>query len=109
MASPAEEDPPLTPLRFQALGEFVDSALMASSDVDQKYLGRFAKATHLGNPFLSSTLYKILGLSVLLAKKLVRARRLRKLDTTRDITSSGSREKAWSSWSSTSCPWWTTT
>ncbi|MCJ1226568.1 hypothetical protein MMC12_003221 [Toensbergia leucococca] len=60
---------------------------MASSEVDQKFLGQFAKATSNDNPFLSAMLYKILGLSVILSKKLVRARRLRKLDTTRDTKS----------------------
>lgn len=57
---------------------------MASSEVDQKYLGHFAKNTGSENALLSSMLYKVLGLSVRLARKLVRARRLRKLDTTRD-------------------------
>lgn len=61
--------------------------LMASSEVDQKFLGQFAKETSRDNPFLSSMLYKILGLSVLLWKKLVRARKYRKLDTTRDTKS----------------------
>lgn len=60
---------------------------MASSEVDQKFLGHFAKRTNNSNPFLSSFLYKVLGLSVLLSKKLIRARRLRKLDTTRDTKS----------------------
>ncbi|KAL8782257.1 MAG: hypothetical protein Q9213_005531 [Squamulea squamosa] len=61
--------------------------LMASSEVDQKYLGQFAKQNNDSNPYLSSFLYKVLGLSVLLSKKLIRARRLRKLDTTRDTKS----------------------
>ncbi len=61
--------------------------LMASSEVDQKYLGEFAKNVRDDNPLLSSMLYKILGLSVMLAKKLLKARRLRKLDTTRDTPS----------------------
>ena len=74
-------------MRFQVLGDFFDLSLMASSDVDQKFLGLFAKSTSQEDPFLSSMLYKILGLSVLLSKKLVRARRLRKLDTTRDTKS----------------------
>ncbi|KAL8966004.1 MAG: hypothetical protein Q9183_003571, partial [Haloplaca sp. 2 TL-2023] len=43
--------------------------------------------TNLRNPYLSSFLYKVLGLSVILSKKLLRARRLRKLDTTRDTKS----------------------
>ena len=60
---------------------------MASSEVDQKFLGRFAKATDRSYPYLSSKLYRVLGLSVLLSKKLVRARRLRRLDTTRDTKS----------------------
>ena len=74
-------------MRYQSLGDFFDVSLMASSDVDQKFLGLFAKSTGQEDPFLSSMLYKILGLSVLLSKKLVRARRLRKLDTTRDTKS----------------------
>ena len=61
--------------------------LMASSEVDQKFLGRFAKATDRSYPYLSSKLYRVLGLSVILSKKLVRARRLRRLDTTRDTKS----------------------
>ncbi|MCJ1273505.1 hypothetical protein MMC21_001297 [Puttea exsequens] len=60
---------------------------MASSEVDQKFLGRFAKETNRTYPFLSSKLFQVLGLSVLLSKKLVRARRLRRLDTTRDTKS----------------------
>ena len=63
------------------------AALMASSEVDQKFLGRFAKATRNVLPGVSAALYKVLGLSVLLSKKLVRARRLRRLDTTRDTKS----------------------
>ncbi|KAL8860920.1 MAG: hypothetical protein Q9178_002675 [Gyalolechia marmorata] len=61
--------------------------LMASSEVDQKYLGQFAERESNTNPYLSSFLYKVLGLSVILSKKLLRARRLRKLDTTRDTKS----------------------
>jgi hypothetical protein len=60
---------------------------MASSEVDQKFLGHFAKTTSHDNPYLSAMLYKVLGLSVILAKKLVRARRLRRLDPTRDTKS----------------------
>lgn len=72
---------------FQDLARFSYLLLMASSEVDQKFLGQFAKRTNNSNPFLSSFLYKVLGLSVLLSKKLIRARRLRKLDTTRDTKS----------------------
>jgi hypothetical protein len=60
---------------------------MASSDVDQKYLGRIAVATAETNPLVSKSLYQILGLSVVLARKLFRARKLRKLDTSRDTKS----------------------
>lgn len=60
---------------------------MASSEVDQKFLGHYAKSTEIENPLLSSMLYKVLGLSVLLSRKLVRARRLRRLDTSRDTKS----------------------
>ncbi|KAB8070460.1 14-3-3 domain-containing protein [Aspergillus leporis] len=60
---------------------------MASSEVDQKALGNFAALTSLENPFLSAMLYRILGLSVMLSKKLLRARRLRRLDPTRETKS----------------------
>lgn len=60
---------------------------MASSEVDQKALGNFAAVMALESPFLSAMLYKVLGLSVMLSKKLLRARRLRRLDTTRDTKS----------------------
>jgi hypothetical protein len=60
---------------------------MASSDVDQKYLGRIASHTKEANPLVSNSLYQILGLSVILARKLFRARKLRKLDTSRDTKS----------------------
>ncbi|KAI4122376.1 MAG: hypothetical protein LQ338_005848 [Usnochroma carphineum] len=72
---------------FQDLAPSTHLLLMASSEVDQKFLGQFAKRTNNSNPYLSSFLYKVLGLSVLLSKKLIRARRLRKLDTTRDTKS----------------------
>lgn len=60
---------------------------MASSEVDQKFLGHFAKSTENQNPLLSSMLFKVLGLSVLLSRKLRRARRMRRLDTSRDTKS----------------------
>lgn len=60
---------------------------MASLDFDQKFLGRIAKQTEDSNPYLSGALYQILGLSVLLSRKLIRARKLRKLDTSRDTPS----------------------
>ncbi|KAJ5491233.1 hypothetical protein N7539_002800 [Penicillium diatomitis] len=60
---------------------------MASSEVDQKALGNFAAGTALENPYLSAMLYRVLGVSVMLSKKLIRARRLRRLDTTRETKS----------------------
>ncbi|KAJ0425681.1 14-3-3 domain-containing protein [Aspergillus carlsbadensis] len=60
---------------------------MASAEVDQKALGNFAAITGVENPFLSAMLYKILGLSVMLSNKLLRARRLRRLDPTRETKS----------------------
>jgi hypothetical protein len=50
--------------------------------IDQKFLGQFAKNTSNDNALLSSMLFKVLGLSVVLSKQLVRARKLRKLDPT---------------------------
>lgn len=60
---------------------------MAASDVDQKILGRIAKQTARTNPLLSSSLYQLLGLSIILTRKLFRARRTRKLDPSRDSKS----------------------
>ncbi|KAL4742903.1 14-3-3 domain-containing protein [Aspergillus similis] len=60
---------------------------MASAEVDQKALGNFAAVTGHENPFLSAMLYKLLGLSVMLSNKLLRARRLRRLDPTRETKS----------------------
>jgi len=62
---------------------------MASLDFDQKVVGKIAKQTSASNPLLSSSLYQILGLSVLLSRRLIRARKLRKLDTSRDTPSLG--------------------
>lgn len=55
---------------------------MASSEVDQKFLGKLAKAVENDNPLLSSMLFKTLGLSINLAEQLVDARRQRRPDTT---------------------------
>src|SRR5271163_3827937 len=57
---------------------------MASSEVDQKFLGHFAKTTGPSNAFLSSFLYRVLGLSVILSEKLLRARKNRRFDPVRD-------------------------
>ncbi|ODH34608.1 hypothetical protein ACO22_03068 [Paracoccidioides brasiliensis] len=60
---------------------------MASSEVDQKFLGFFAASTGHENAYLSGMLYKLLGLSVILSKKLLRARKRRRLDPTRETKS----------------------
>ena len=60
---------------------------MASSEVDQKFLGRLAKAVEADNPLLASMLFKLLGLSINLAGHLVKARKQRRLDTTRHTQS----------------------
>ena len=60
---------------------------MVGSEVDHKYLGRFAKSTVALNTVLSAGLYKLLGLSTLLSRKLLRARKQRKLDPTRPTKS----------------------
>jgi hypothetical protein len=51
---------------------------MASSEVDQKFLGRLARAVESDNPLLSSMLFKILGLSLNLAEQLVAVKKQRK-------------------------------
>lgn len=57
---------------------------MASSEVDQKFLGHFAKTTSIENGYLSSFLFRVLGLSVILAEKLLKARRSKQLDPVRN-------------------------
>lgn len=53
---------------------------MASSVVDRKFLGKLAREVEQENPLLSSTLFKILGLSNQLSEHLVKARKQRKHD-----------------------------
>ncbi|KAK8041318.1 hypothetical protein PG994_014325 [Apiospora phragmitis] len=60
---------------------------MASSEVDQKFLGKLARAVEPNNALLASMLFKILGLSINLAGQLVKARKQRRLDTTRPTQS----------------------
>jgi hypothetical protein len=56
---------------------------MASSEVDQKFLGRLAKDVEQDNPLLASVLFKILGLSLNLSDQLVLARKQRRAEATR--------------------------
>lgn len=60
---------------------------MAVSRIEEKILGRMARLTEPSNPLLSASLYQVLGLSILLSKKLFRARKVRRLDITRDTKS----------------------
>ncbi|KAL1842696.1 hypothetical protein VTJ49DRAFT_4475 [Mycothermus thermophilus] len=53
---------------------------MASSEVDQKFLGKLAKAVEPENPLLASVLFRILGLSINLSNQLIKARRIRPQD-----------------------------
>lgn len=57
---------------------------MASSEVDQKFLGRLAKTVEPDNPLLASILFKILGLSINLSSQLIRARKQKRLDPAQD-------------------------
>jgi hypothetical protein len=60
---------------------------MAISQIEEKILGKLARQTEASNPLLAANLYQVLGLSILLSQKLYRAKKLRKLDTTRDTKS----------------------
>ncbi|RFU33935.1 hypothetical protein B7463_g2411, partial [Scytalidium lignicola] len=60
---------------------------MASAEVDMKFLGQFAENIQQDHPFLAKTLFQILGNLVMLSEKVIRARKLRRLDTTRDTKS----------------------
>jgi len=60
---------------------------MAISQIEEKILGKLAKQTEASNSLLAANLYQVLGLSILLSQKLYRAKKLRKLDSTRDTKS----------------------
>ncbi|KAL3425691.1 14-3-3 domain-containing protein [Phlyctema vagabunda] len=60
---------------------------MASSEVDLKFLGQFAKNIEFDHPYLSKHLSMIIGNMFMLSDKVIRARKLRRLDTTRDTKS----------------------
>ncbi|KAL8392735.1 hypothetical protein RB595_002793 [Gaeumannomyces hyphopodioides] len=65
---------------------------MASSEVDQKFLGIFAKNVEPDNPLLASMLFKLLGLSVKLSPQLVSARKQRKLNSASQTPSAATLE-----------------
>ncbi|KAH7395928.1 14-3-3 domain-containing protein [Cadophora sp. MPI-SDFR-AT-0126] len=60
---------------------------MASSEVDMKFLGNFARNIQFDQPLLSQSLFQILGNITMFSEKVIRARKLRRLDTTRDTKS----------------------
>ncbi|KAK0101331.1 hypothetical protein ONS95_006507 [Cadophora gregata] len=60
---------------------------MASSEVDMKFLGNFARNIQFDQPVLSQSLFQILGNITMFSDRVIRARKLRRLDTTRDTKS----------------------
>ncbi|KAF2486780.1 14-3-3 domain-containing protein, partial [Neohortaea acidophila] len=60
---------------------------MAVSQIEEKILGRLAKDSLPLNEGLATSLYQVLGLSIMLSKKLLKARRYRRLDTNRNTKS----------------------
>jgi hypothetical protein len=60
---------------------------MASSEVDMKFLGQFAANIQGDHPLLAQNLFQIFGNLTMLSEKVIRARKLRRLDTTRDTKS----------------------
>jgi hypothetical protein len=63
------------------------SVLMASSEVDMKFLGQFAANIQGDHPLLAKALFQVFGNLTMLSEKVIRARKLRRLDTTRDTKS----------------------
>lgn len=60
---------------------------MASSEVDMKFLGQFAANIQGDHPLLAKALFQVFGNLTMLSEKVIRARKLRRLDTTRDTKS----------------------
>jgi hypothetical protein len=60
---------------------------MASSEVDMKFLAQFAADIQTDHSFLAKNLFQILGNLTMLSDKVIRARKLRRLDVTRDTKS----------------------
>ena len=52
-----------------------------------KFLGQFAQGVSIDHPMLAQNLFQICGNQVMLSEKVIRARKLRRLDTTRDTKS----------------------
>lgn len=60
---------------------------MAVSDVDKKYLGRFASNFKIENPLLAQNLFQVSGIFTMLSGKIVKARKLRKSVAIQNIKS----------------------
>ncbi|KAI9055066.1 hypothetical protein LZ554_000031 [Drepanopeziza brunnea f. sp. 'monogermtubi'] len=60
---------------------------MAASEVDMKFLGNFARNIQIDQPLLSQSLFQILGNITMFSDRVLRARKLRRLDATRDTKS----------------------
>ncbi|KAK0615985.1 14-3-3 domain-containing protein [Bombardia bombarda] len=58
---------------------------MASSEVDQKFLGKLAKEVENNNPLLAAVLFKLLGLSLNLSTQLIKAEKQRRHDKTQPM------------------------
>jgi len=66
---------------------FSISVSMASSEVDMKFLGQFAANIQGDHPLLAQSLFQIFGNLTMLSERVIKARKLRRLDTTRDTKS----------------------
>ncbi|KAK7513520.1 uncharacterized protein IWZ02DRAFT_19479 [Phyllosticta citriasiana] len=60
---------------------------MAASDIDQKYLAHIAHLTSATHPTVSGPFFQVLGLSQMLSARVLKARKMRRLDLTRDTPS----------------------
>ncbi|KAK8250718.1 hypothetical protein HDK77DRAFT_190631 [Phyllosticta capitalensis] len=60
---------------------------MASSDIDQKYLAHIASMTSATHPLLAAPFYSLLGLSSMLSARVHKAKKMRRLDLSRDTPS----------------------
>ncbi|KAK8174898.1 hypothetical protein BC567DRAFT_97694 [Phyllosticta citribraziliensis] len=60
---------------------------MAASDIDQKYLAHIARLASATHPALAGPFYQVLGLSQMLSARVLKARKMRRLDLTRDTPS----------------------
>jgi hypothetical protein len=69
------------------LRDLPDHPVMATSEVDMKFLGQFAANIQVDHPFLAKSLFQIFGNLVMLSDRVIKARKLRRLDTTRDTKS----------------------